>query len=256
MTIIALLIGGILKGQQLVHNAKIKRTISDLNSFRAATFAFRDKYAQLPGDMVTATQRIPGCDNANWCSDGDGNGFIGWFTWWNADQTGGPGGPVTHGASSSGQGDADDPIETSMFWKHLVLADLISGVNPGAPPGAPAWGETHPSAPFDGGYHTQHTADDGTGGSPNGQWIRLQGPVTGKPHDGTSGNEPLKPLWAADIDRKMDDGKPGTGFVMAVSNAQHDGVRGCARGGKVYTEGYNETLNARDCILFFKLHGK
>ena len=50
MVIIGLLVGGILKGQALVYNAKIKRIVKDMEGVRAAVFTFQDTYGMFPGD--------------------------------------------------------------------------------------------------------------------------------------------------------------------------------------------------------------
>lgn len=62
MTIIGLLIGGILKGQELMQNARVTATVAQVKSYESATFTFIDKYSALPGDLVTASERLPGCD--------------------------------------------------------------------------------------------------------------------------------------------------------------------------------------------------
>jgi prepilin-type N-terminal cleavage/methylation domain-containing protein len=50
LVIIGLLIGGVLKGQSMIYNAKEKRLVNDINGMRAAVLTFQDRYAQLPGD--------------------------------------------------------------------------------------------------------------------------------------------------------------------------------------------------------------
>ena len=62
MIIIGLLIGGVLKGQQLIENAKVTATISQIKGFQAALNSFRDTYSAMPGDMRNATTRLSGCD--------------------------------------------------------------------------------------------------------------------------------------------------------------------------------------------------
>ena len=54
LVIIGLLLGGILKGQELINSARV-RNIADQNSgVQAAYFGFIDRYRQVPGDMTTA----------------------------------------------------------------------------------------------------------------------------------------------------------------------------------------------------------
>jgi prepilin-type N-terminal cleavage/methylation domain-containing protein len=71
MVIIGLLIGGVLKGQAMVQNAKVKRVAKQMDEVRAAVMAFYDKYGMYPGDENIAAIP-PGTDN-----EGDGSGQIG-----------------------------------------------------------------------------------------------------------------------------------------------------------------------------------
>ena len=70
MVIIGLLIGGVLKGQAMVQNAKVKRVAKQADEIRAAVMAFYDKYGMYPGDENIAAIP-PGTDN-----EGNGSGQI------------------------------------------------------------------------------------------------------------------------------------------------------------------------------------
>jgi len=50
MVIIGLLMGGVLKGQEMIKNAKVKRIIKQADEFRAAILSYQDRYNILPGD--------------------------------------------------------------------------------------------------------------------------------------------------------------------------------------------------------------
>lgn len=50
LVIIGLLLGGILKGQELIENSRIKSAANDINAIRAAYTGYIDRYRQLPGD--------------------------------------------------------------------------------------------------------------------------------------------------------------------------------------------------------------
>ena len=71
LVIIGLLLGGILKGQELITSARVKNIISQLDGTKAAFFGFQDRYNALPGDFSAATTQIAGATE-----DGDGNGQI------------------------------------------------------------------------------------------------------------------------------------------------------------------------------------
>ncbi|MBA3036263.1 MAG: prepilin-type N-terminal cleavage/methylation domain-containing protein [Desulfobacterium sp.] len=70
LVIIGLLIGGVLKGQAMIQNAKVKRVVKLADEIRAATMGFYDKYGQYPGDENLVD--IPAAGDAN----GDSSGQI------------------------------------------------------------------------------------------------------------------------------------------------------------------------------------
>ena len=75
LVIIGLLLGGILKGQELINSARV-RNLADQNSgIQAAYFGFIDRYRQVPGDWAAlpAAQAI---GDATVTLGGDGNGRI------------------------------------------------------------------------------------------------------------------------------------------------------------------------------------
>lgn len=54
IVIIGLLVGGVLQGQELIKQAKMRRVMSDMNSYRAGITTFYGKYNCLPGDCPNA----------------------------------------------------------------------------------------------------------------------------------------------------------------------------------------------------------
>jgi prepilin-type N-terminal cleavage/methylation domain-containing protein len=73
LVIVGLLLGGILKGQELVQNAKVRNIADQQNAIKAAYYAFQDRYRALPGDYVAAGTNIP---NVATTTNGDGNAQI------------------------------------------------------------------------------------------------------------------------------------------------------------------------------------
>src|SRR5258705_6098386 len=75
LVIIGLLLGGILKGQEMITQAKIKNLINDFNGVTVAVTSYQDRYRALPGDDLNATTRwtvqAPASDNG----DGTGQGL-------------------------------------------------------------------------------------------------------------------------------------------------------------------------------------
>ena len=74
LVIIGLLLGGILKGQELINNAKVKNMIGYQESLRASWYAFIDRYEAIPGDWTRASQFL--AINEDAVVNGQGNGFI------------------------------------------------------------------------------------------------------------------------------------------------------------------------------------
>lgn len=71
LVIIGLLLGGILKGQELITSARVRNIISQVDGTKAAFFGFQDRYRALPGDFTAATTQITGATQ-----NGNGNGLI------------------------------------------------------------------------------------------------------------------------------------------------------------------------------------
>src|SRR5512139_2700512 len=73
LVIIGLLLGGILKGQEMITQAKIKNIVNDLNGMSAAIYSYQDRYRALPGDELNAST------TGRWGAaafGGDGNGIF------------------------------------------------------------------------------------------------------------------------------------------------------------------------------------
>lgn len=107
LVIIGLLLGGVLKGQEMINNGKIKNAMNDLNGVTAASNAYRDRYKNLPGDdgpTNTITSR-----GGSWASltGGNGDGLVG-----NAAANPFAGTPAS---------------ENMLFWQHLRASGLITG---------------------------------------------------------------------------------------------------------------------------------
>jgi prepilin-type N-terminal cleavage/methylation domain-containing protein len=63
MIIIGLLIAGVLKGQELIGNARVTATVAQIKAIDAATSTFKDTYQDIPGDMINPGVRLPNCTN-------------------------------------------------------------------------------------------------------------------------------------------------------------------------------------------------
>lgn len=102
LVIIGLLIGGVLKGREMITNAKIKRIENDFAGVSAAIYAYQDRYGVLPGDDPSASTRFSG----TWVASDNGNG---------------------NGNISGGWNSTNNGNESRKIWKHLRGAGLIAG---------------------------------------------------------------------------------------------------------------------------------
>ena len=50
LVIIGLLMGGVLKGQELINSAKVKNFANDFRSISSFVYAYQDRFRALPGD--------------------------------------------------------------------------------------------------------------------------------------------------------------------------------------------------------------
>jgi prepilin-type N-terminal cleavage/methylation domain-containing protein len=66
LVIIGLLLGGVLKGQELITNAKIKAVTSDFDNISAAVYAYQDRTGNLPGDVLANVYDGAIADNLMW----------------------------------------------------------------------------------------------------------------------------------------------------------------------------------------------
>ncbi|HMJ50058.1 MAG TPA: prepilin-type N-terminal cleavage/methylation domain-containing protein, partial [Burkholderiales bacterium] len=75
LVIIGLLLGGVLKGQELITSAKVRNLIAQQDGIKAAYFGFQDRYRALPGDYpgAVASANIP---NVTATLGGNGDGQI------------------------------------------------------------------------------------------------------------------------------------------------------------------------------------
>jgi len=73
LVIIGLLLGGVLKGQEMIENARIKSVVSDMNGVSAAYNSYMDRYHAIPGDETLATMTARGWANT---VGGNANGVL------------------------------------------------------------------------------------------------------------------------------------------------------------------------------------
>ena len=60
LVIIGLLLGGVLKGQELINNARVKSYANDFRNIPVYIYGYQDRFRALPGDDAAVATRIPG----------------------------------------------------------------------------------------------------------------------------------------------------------------------------------------------------
>jgi prepilin-type N-terminal cleavage/methylation domain-containing protein len=112
LVIIGLLLGGILKGQELINSAKVKNIANDFRVIPTYIYAYQDKFRALPGDDKNVVVHVGGPAILPVPVAGDGNGVI-------------DGTVFTAGAPTG---------EALNFWQHVRLANLAAGPTDPADP--------------------------------------------------------------------------------------------------------------------------
>ena len=102
LVIIGLLLGGVLKGQELINSAKVKNLANEFRSIPTFVFAYQDRFRALPGDDRAAVAHVGAAAN------GDGDGRIEGA--WNTQ-------PAANACGT----------ESCAFWQHVRLANLAGG---------------------------------------------------------------------------------------------------------------------------------
>lgn len=107
LVIIGLLLGGVLKGQEMIENSKVKNAVNDMNGVSAAYNSYVDRFRRIPGDdgPTAAALRARGGSWTTITAAGDNNGAL----------------AVTQADVFTGAG------EGAAFWQHLKAAGFISG---------------------------------------------------------------------------------------------------------------------------------
>jgi prepilin-type N-terminal cleavage/methylation domain-containing protein len=189
LVIIGLLLGGILKGQEMITQAKIKNVIADITGVSAAMYGYQDRYRALPGDDKGADR---------WTSGGGG--------------VKGNGDGVISGIYNSTASPAPESVQ---FWDHLRRAGFVGGQ-----------GAENPFNAVSGKMGVQ--TGDGLGSTPPGGVLSVGAPPA-EQFTGLilcSANLPDK--IAVSVDAQMDDGKGKTGSVRGQKGGGNPTIAGAA----------------------------
>jgi prepilin-type N-terminal cleavage/methylation domain-containing protein len=201
LVIIGLLLGGILKGQEMITQAKIKNVIADFSGVSAAYHGYQDRYRAIPGDDPNALTRWASMTNPV-PKAGDGNGIVA-------------------GTYNNGGTTCTTAVESCSWWDHLRKAGFVSGNGP-----------TQPFNALTGQIGVQ--TGDGAGGP-----TMLQAAAPSPGFTGLimcSANLPDKIAIA--VDTQMDDGTANQGTVRGLLQTAPNPPVGV---GQVATPAYAET---------------
>ena len=197
LVIIGLLLGGVLKGQELINSAKVKNLATDFRNIPVFIYGYQDKYKALPGDDAAVVAHLGATVCVAPCAPGNGNGVIGNST-------------ATDIWSSTTVGD-----ETQQFWIHTRLAGLAPGPTSGATdyrPSNAAGGligiqsgtnctaAATPTASCTASFLTP--IKDASGNGMRGSYVICSTSILGK--------------FVKQLDITMDDGNTATGSMLAV----------------------------------------
>ncbi len=201
LVILGLLTGGILTGQNLIRAAELRSVVAEFQGFQTAIHTFRDKYFALPGDMTNAT-RFWGEAHADPATcettvstgtetcNGDGDGKI--------------------------VGSAPNYNERERFWQHLANAGMIEGQYIGVNAtlvGYTDWwvpGINVPASKLSNalwmiGWVPENVGSTTNFAYPAGNTLRIT----------SFSSTTMTPEECWNVDKKLDDGLPGSGKMRA-----------------------------------------
>jgi prepilin-type N-terminal cleavage/methylation domain-containing protein len=102
LVIIGLLLGGILKGQELINSAKAKSLANDFRAIPVYIYGYQDKFRALPGDDAAADTHVGGTLATTGGTKGNGRIEGAWNSTTNTE-------------------------ESVLFWQHVRLAGFATG---------------------------------------------------------------------------------------------------------------------------------
>ena len=207
LVIIGLLLGGVLKGQELITAARVRNLAAQIDGVKIAYLGFQDRYRSLPGDYegTLAAANIPG-------------------------PTGLPTKGCTPGPNcQNGKIDNISEAESILAWHQLSRSGFITGSYDGVGTATTPTPLNNPTNAFSGYLQLINDGAYSDAGTP---------PIV--LNIKTGGNVPA--AIVAELDRKVDDGAPLTGSFR--NQVTWDGVTTTTC---INTTVYNATDNPKTC---------
>lgn len=177
LVIIGLLLGGVLKGQELINSAKVKNFATDFRNIPLFIYGYQDKFRALPGDDASAVAHLGA--GATQIPTTSGNGALD-GNWWD-------------GAASLATS------ETVAFWEHVRRANFAAG------PTVIASAADLPK-----------NSDGGMLGIEAGSTVAANQYITGLSGTYIVCSKGILGKFAKQLDTTLDDGNTFTGSVRAV----------------------------------------
>lgn len=178
LVIIGLLLGGVLRGQELINSAKVKNLANDFRTIPVYIYGYQDKFKAFPGDDIRAVEHVGTVAG----QIGNGNGALE-GNWYDIKATN---------------------SEAYKFWQHVRLANLAPGATD---VGNTDWRPTNADGNHIGimaGTNTPANSAmlDSAGAAIKGSYIICSQGVLGK--------------YVTQLDTNIDDGNSATGSMLAA----------------------------------------
>ena len=103
LVIIGLLLGGVLRGQELINSARVKNMTRDFQNVQVYIYGYQDRFRAVPGDDRDAVGHVAAPANAT------------------------TGGPLGNGQIGGAWNSAIQTDESYLFWEQVRLAGLAPG---------------------------------------------------------------------------------------------------------------------------------
>jgi prepilin-type N-terminal cleavage/methylation domain-containing protein len=210
LAIIGLIVGGVIKGQELINGARLKSQVAQIDTIKAAIVTFQDKYGYLPGDYTGDTP----FGTVGVTTDGDENGAI------------------AHGGASVAD-TAHWDAEGQIALLQLNASGLSGGATPVAAVATPPVAvplATATAAMMAGKLaNTWLVLQTFLSNGQTAPMVRIQ-TILPSTTPTAAGATSLKATDAQLLDTKYDDGAPGSGAILVPSYATNCVTSGNAAG--------------------------
>lgn len=103
LVIIGLLLGGVLKGQELIQSAKVKNMVNDFRTVSTFVYAYQDRFRRIPGDDANVVANVAGTLATT------------------------PAGTIGNGRINGNWNSVTPTDESYLFWEHVRRANLATG---------------------------------------------------------------------------------------------------------------------------------